>query len=116
MPKRTRTSAFGVSRREGHDSSSFYQRSLYQDQPASVATDQPVSAVFTGPVDWVDRIYCQSAESMPLPEGSVALAFTSPPYNVGKDYDQDQSLQEYLGLIQRVGEKSTVRSSRAGAT
>ncbi len=103
MPKRTRTSAFGVSRREGHDSSSFYQRSLYQDQPASAATDQPASAVFTGPVDWVDRIYCQSAESMPLPEGSVALAFTSPPYNVGKDYDQDQSLQEYLGLIQRVG-------------
>ena len=62
-----------------------------------------MSAVFTGPADWVDRIYCQSAESMPLPEGSVALAFTSPPYNVGKDYDQDQSLQEYLGLIQRVG-------------
>ena len=103
MPKRTRTSAFGVSRREGHDSSSFYQRSLYQDQPVSVAIDQPVSAVFTGPADWVDRIYCQSAESMPLPEGSVALAFTSPPYNVGKDYDQDQSLQEYLGLIQRIG-------------
>ena len=32
----------------------------------------------------------------------MALAFTSPPYNVGKDYDHDMSLDDYLELIERV--------------
>ena len=32
----------------------------------------------------------------------MALAFTSPPYNNGKEYDQDMSLEDYLGLIRRV--------------
>jgi len=40
---------------------------------------------------------------MPIPDNSVALAFTSPPYNVGKDYDENMSLDGYLGLIQNVG-------------
>ncbi|MFS8573350.1 MAG: hypothetical protein LOD85_10095, partial [Clostridia bacterium] len=31
MAKRTETSAFGVSKRESHDASRFYSRSLYQD-------------------------------------------------------------------------------------
>ena len=30
-----------------------------------------------------------------LPEQSVYLMVTSPPYNVGKDYDQDLSIKEY---------------------
>lgn len=37
-----------------------------------------------------------------LPGNSVHLMVTSPPYNVGKDYDQDLSLQEYLALLARV--------------
>ena len=40
---------------------------------------------------------------MPLPDESVALAFTSPPYNVGKDYEADLTLEQYLALIGRVG-------------
>ncbi len=38
-----------------------------------------------------------------VPDESVALAFTSPPYNTGKRYDQDLNLEEYLQLITRVG-------------
>ena len=38
-----------------------------------------------------------------IPDNSVALAFTSPPYNVGKDYDDDLSLQAYFDLIRNVG-------------
>jgi site-specific DNA-methyltransferase (adenine-specific) len=40
---------------------------------------------------------------MPIPDNSVGLAFTSPPYNVGKDYDEDMPLESYLDLIQHVG-------------
>jgi len=38
-----------------------------------------------------------------IPDDSVALAFTSPPYCSGKDYDQDVSLEDYLSLIVDVG-------------
>ena len=38
-----------------------------------------------------------------LPDNSVALAFTSPPYNVGKDYEDDMSMAAYLELIGDVG-------------
>ncbi len=62
---------------------------------------------------WADRIYNQSSESMPLPDESVALAFTSPPYNVGKDYDADLTLEQYLALIGRVG-REVYRVLQAG--
>ena len=103
MPKKTKTSSFGVSKREGHDSTAFYKRSMYGNA-ASVETLQMISPEqSTGVSIWADQIYCQSAEQIPLPDQSVALAFTSPPYNVGKDYDVDLSLKDYLGFIQRVG-------------
>ena len=34
-----------------------------------------------------------------LPDDSVHLMITSPPYNVGKDYDDDLSLIEYKNLL-----------------
>ena len=37
-----------------------------------------------------------------LPDYSVHLMLTSPPYNVGKDYDDDLSLEEYRNLLGRV--------------
>lgn len=37
-----------------------------------------------------------------IPDASVALAFTSPPYNSGKEYDQDLDLTRYFSLIARV--------------
>jgi len=37
-----------------------------------------------------------------LPEACVHLMVTSPPYNVGKDYDEDFTLEEYLGFLKRV--------------
>ncbi len=109
MPiKKTTTSAFGISKRESHDASAFYARNLYREQP----TDAPPHANGNQPniqypipnIDtWADRIYCQSAAAMmPIPDNSVGLAFTSPPYNVGKDYDDDMSLESYLALIGQV--------------
>ena len=55
------------------------------------------------PPDSLDRIFCHSAETMTeLPDCSVHLMVTSPPYNVGKEYDEDLSLEDYLAFLQRV--------------
>lgn len=103
-PKSTRTSAFGVSKRQAHDASDFYGRQLYQSEsPVTGEADKPVTAAPGGDRSWANQIYEQSSEAMAqLPDGSIGLAFTSPPYNVGKEYDDDLSFQEYLGLIERV--------------
>lgn len=37
-----------------------------------------------------------------LPDNSLHLMVTSPPYNVTKEYDADLSLDEYLALLRRV--------------
>ena len=37
-----------------------------------------------------------------IPDESVHLMVTSPPYNVGKDYDEDLDLEEYRGLLRDV--------------
>jgi modification methylase len=37
-----------------------------------------------------------------LPDNSVAFMVTSPPYNVGKEYDEDLTLDEYLAFLKRV--------------
>lgn len=101
MPRKTQTSSFGVSRREAHDASDFYSRNLYQSNSASDLIDTDItSSLIDG---WADRIYNQSSETMPIPDNSIGLVFTSPPYNVGKDYDDNMTLEAYLDLIRRVG-------------
>ncbi len=95
----TSTASFGAGKRESHDASEFYARRMSQQTPAL----QPTGLVQDAPTSVLDRLYCQSSESMEqLPDGSVALMVTSPPYNVGKDYDGDLSLVDYLGLLERV--------------
>lgn len=101
MPRRrgTRTQSFGSRGRESHDSTPFYASRLYAGLPRQVPeyVENPV------PGDVLDRILPRSSESMEdLPDCSVHLMVTSPPYNVGKDYDEDLSLEEYLGLLERV--------------
>jgi len=98
--KSTRTSSFGSPGRAGHDSSAFYSGKLYASQKKGedvLFVEHPL------PVDVIDRIHRHSAEVMgELPDCSVHLMVTSPPYNVGKDYDQDLSLVEYLAFLDRV--------------
>ncbi len=95
----TSTASFGSGKRENHDASAFYGRRM-----AGVARPPgPASEVADPPRDAIDRFFCQSSESMDqLPDGCVALMVTSPPYNVGKEYDADLTLDEYLGLLERV--------------
>jgi site-specific DNA-methyltransferase (adenine-specific) len=98
--KTTKTSSFGSPGRVGHDSSPFYASKLYAGQ----LQEQDAAYVENSiPLENLDRIFCHSAEAMTeLPDCSVHLMVTSPPYNVGKDYDEDLSLEEYLSFLQRV--------------
>jgi len=104
----TRTSDFGVSKREAHDASMFYQSKLYQERwfAREIPHRELQDTVVPEPGKWADQLYCHTAEDMHhLPDDSVALAVTSPPYNASKQYDDDLSLEEYLELISRVGEE-----------
>ncbi|HEY62828.1 MAG TPA: site-specific DNA-methyltransferase, partial [Anaerolineae bacterium] len=50
-----------------------------------------------------NTILLGSAENMEeIPDNSLHLMVTSPPYNVSKDYDDDLSLREYLNMLHRV--------------
>jgi len=94
----TETASFGASRREGHDSSGFYGRRLH---PA--VEPPPLGQPAPPPPEILDTLHCGSSEDMGiLPDDCVALMVTSPPYNVGKEYDDDLTLGEYLGLLSRV--------------
>jgi site-specific DNA-methyltransferase (adenine-specific) len=98
--KATETSDFGVSRREGHDSTKFYNRKLYDDSKGDTGAGTADNSV---PPEYVDRVLCRSSEKMDeLPDSCVHLAVTSPPYNVGKTYDQDLTLAEYRQLLKAV--------------
>jgi len=101
----TRTSPFGSSGRSSHDSSTFYAGKLYQHiteaTPAEADVTQQDEQLLPGEV--TDRIFCHSAEQMSeLPNGCVHLMVTSPPYNVGKTYDEDLTLTDYLAFLKKI--------------
>ena len=76
----TRTSAFGVGKREGHDSSAFYERF----QAPEISADATI-----GSTAIVDRIIVGDARDMSdVADNSVALVVTSPPYFAGKAYEE----------------------------
>lgn len=97
----TKTSSFGVSGRFGHDSSEFYNKRLYSKVNLPKTNLEYIENPI--PEEHINKIFCKSSESMDdLPDCSVHLMVTSPPYNVGKDYDDNLSLEEYFELLRRV--------------
>ena len=101
----TETQGFGVSKRESHDSSRFYSRKLYRHSTTSNGEsngDGKYGENHIKPQN-LNKLFCKSSEKMDeLPDYSVHLMVTSPPYNVGKVYDQDLSVKEYRSLLKRV--------------
>lgn len=98
FPETTATTSFGSPGREGHDASAFYQTRLYADQ-----TPPETDSYFENPVPALDVIHPHSCEEMnELPDHSVHLMVTSPPYNVGKEYDTDLTIEEYLDFLTRI--------------
>ncbi len=100
----TRTSPFGSPGRSSHDATQFYQSRLY-DQASQLALQENQAAYVETPLpsEFVDTIVCTSSKEMKqLPSECVHLMVTSPPYNVGKEYDENLSLDEYLDFLKTV--------------
>ena len=76
----TFTSGFGVGRRESHDASAFYARFT---APA-LSDDETVNECPAA-----DQLFVGDSRNMAqVPDNSVALVVTSPPYFAGKEYEQ----------------------------
>ena len=96
----TATSSFGAPGRISHDSTKFYESRLYEGLNKGENVKYIENEI---PRENINRIFCKSSESMDeLPDNSVHLMITSPPYNVTKEYDNNLSLSEYLELLNKV--------------
>jgi site-specific DNA-methyltransferase (adenine-specific) len=96
----TQTSSFGSPGRINHNSTAFYASKLYKGLPQEQKVEYAENLI---PPQFLDKIFCKSSEWMEeLLDNSVHLMVTSPPYNVGKDYDEDFTLEEYLQFLKRV--------------
>lgn len=98
--KGTVTSSFGTSGRINHNSEKFYDSKLYKD----LIKAEPVSKTINEfPQDLINTNILGSAEDMSIiPDNSLHLMITSPPYNVSKEYDEDLTLEEYLAMLTKV--------------
>jgi DNA modification methylase len=75
----TSTSSFGVGKRESHDSTDFYAR---------FAAPEVSDDAALGESGELDVIHVGDARDMSaVPDASVALVVTSPPYFAGKEYE-----------------------------
>ena len=96
----TATSSFGSPGRMSHDATAFYNSRLYQNLPKEKNLQYVENPI---PPEHLDHIFCASSERMEhIPDHSVHLMVTSPPYNVGKEYDEDLTLREYLQFLKNV--------------
>ncbi|MHB1533223.1 MAG: hypothetical protein ACYC1D_01165 [Acidimicrobiales bacterium] len=97
----TSTSAFGVSKRESHDASGFYERFT----PPALSAESEVASHRA-----LDKLIVGDSRNMDeVPDASVALVVTSPPYFAGKEYEESLGEQgvpatylDYLQLLREV--------------
>ena len=102
----TSTSAFGVSRRENHDASGFYARFVPPLIDHSVEVHGPFE------IHEPFRVCDIRTDPNPLPDNSVALVVTSPPYFAGKKYEEEldregvpSTYREYVIMLREVFEE-----------
>ena len=96
----SQTSSFGVGTRINHDSSKFYNSKIYAGSNNTYFAQDIEIPI---PPENINKVFCKSSEQMTeLPDNSVHLMVTSPPYNVGKDYDKNLSMNEYRELLTKV--------------
>ena len=97
--KRTKTStkSFGSSKKETHDSSYFYDSKLFNTQKI-VQQKSIIQNEISKEV--LNKVHNKDSKNIDfIPDDSIHLIITSPPYNNSKEYDEDLSLEEYLKLI-----------------
>jgi len=96
----TKTSPFGSPGRINHDSTPFYTSRLYEGLPKEEKVKYIENQI---PSEFLNKILCKTSEKMDeLPDNSIHLMVTSPPYNVGKEYDENLTLDEYRAFLKRV--------------
>jgi DNA modification methylase len=102
MRKSTKTSSFGTNGRINHDSSKFYNSKMYASLKEKHDKVEDIEDK-EFPLKYVNKIILGTSENMKeLPDNSVHLMVTSPPYNASKEYDKDLTLKEYLDLLEKV--------------
>jgi len=98
--KGTESSSFGTNGRINHDSSKFYNSKLYKELNNNKKVSKEINEF---PKELLNTTILGSAEDMSMiPDNSLHLMITSPPYNVSKEYDEDLSLKEYLEMLRKV--------------
>lgn len=109
---RTQTSNFGISGRHNRNSNSFYNSKLYANQEIPEPDEWIDNSI---PDESVNTIYCKSSRDMSeIPDSSIHLMVTSPPYNVKKEYDDDLSIEEYRELLFSVFEETYSKLATGG--
>lgn len=99
--KKSFTSNFGTVSRINHDSTSYYNSKLYKGLGVLNNTIDVENQDFPEKIE--NTIINSSSVSMrDIPDNSIHLMITSPPYNVSKVYDENLSLNEYLNLLEAV--------------
>ena len=83
---------------------------MYED----FSTEKKVKYVEnTIPKEYLNKIFRKSSEKMEeLPDNSLMV--TSPPYNVGKEYDQNLSFTEYREFLKSVWTFPAVSARKIG--
>ena len=82
------------------NSANFYNSRLYNEIHIKESLERHENLLSK---EIINKIICNSSENMKeLPDSSIHLMITSPPYNVGKKYEKDLSLSEYLKMLEKV--------------
>ncbi|HFA48573.1 MAG TPA: site-specific DNA-methyltransferase [Bacteroidetes bacterium] len=96
----TETSSFGTNGRVNHNSEKFYDSKLYKELGEKKIVDKTTNKY---PEKLINKLILGTAEDMSvIPNNSLHLMITSPPYNVSKEYDEDLSLAEYLDMLKNI--------------
>ncbi|MBM3152156.1 MAG: site-specific DNA-methyltransferase [Chloroflexi bacterium] len=105
MKKGSKTTKFGTTSRVNHDSSDYYNSKLYSELSDNGGNGNGAKPIEDNifPIEFENKIILGTSENMKeIPDNSLHLMVTSPPYNVSKEYDEDLSLKEYLQLLKNV--------------
>ncbi|MCS6906231.1 MAG: DNA methyltransferase, partial [Bacteroidia bacterium] len=94
------TSPFGTVKRINHDSSRFYESNLYSTLKIVKAENGTENFIDSKLLNTI--IHGSSENMKEIPDNSIHLMITSPPYNVTKEYDKDLSLDDYLEMLKNV--------------
>lgn len=97
--KQTQTtmSGFGGTERVSHNSVDFYARKVF----SHIDIDQTEHENDIG--KYRNKVICRDSTNLhDIPDSSIHLMITSPPYNVGKDYNKDMDMKQYMSMLDGV--------------